>query len=355
MVNSDVSAVRQAQYANFGSTFLGPLLSYFSQQLLLNQPQNTPVYFLAREGYWLQRAYKQYLHGANAQRNSYYLLASRAFLFKLLLNDERSYAYSLKGEFCGTFYNLMRTRFLLSDAEITNLFTEQVFNTQIDLQNDKNKVIAMLTASHDKIDLLIAPTKCAYLAYLESIEVTSQSTLHLVDLGYSGTIQSLLGILLSRNTHGHYLISSKPGKHIIEGNTAVMKGYLKEDVKIGDGYLPLDRSMFLESLLTAPNGQFRDIKFNTLSPKTFDMYYGRKVASQRYFYLLEQIMAGALGICEHNAQHAISFTPNELETLLESYLAKPNMIPHAVRHIFDIDDDVAGNGTVNAIQFFGLG
>ena len=28
------------------------------------------------------------------------------------------------------------------------------------------------------------------------------------------------------------------------------------------------------------------------------------------------------------------------------------MIPHAVRHIFDIDDDVTGNGTVNAIAIF---
>jgi len=45
-------------------------------------------------------------------------------------------------------------------------------------------------------------------------------------------------------------------------------------------------------------------------------------------------MAGALSLCGHNAQYAISFTPNELEALLESYLAKPNMIPHAVRHIF---------------------
>jgi len=327
MANSAMSVVNQAQYSNFGSTFLGPVLSFFSEKLLLNQPQDTPIYFLAREGYWLQRAYNHYLHGAGKQRNSYYLLASRAFLFKLLLSDERSYMFSLKGDFCGSFYSLMRTRFLLSDAEITTLFTEQVFNSQIDLSKDKNKVVAMLSASRDKIDLLLAPIKCAYLAYLESIEVTSQSTLHLVDLGYSGTIQSLLGILLNKNTHGHYLISSNPGSHKIAGTSAFMQGYLKEEVKIGDGYLPLDRSMFLES---------------------------RKVASQRYFYLLEQVMAGALSLCGHNAQYAISFTPNELEALLESYLAKPNMIPHAVRHIFDIDDDVTGNGTVNALQFFGL-
>lgn len=345
----------EPRFANFGSVFLGPVLSFFSQRLLNNQPPDQPLYFLAREGYWLQQAYNQHLNGAGKQRNSYYLLASRAFLFKLLLSDEQSYAYSLKGDFTGTFYDLMRTRFLLCDSEITSIFTEHVFNTQIDLKKDKSKVIAILIDNHDKIDLLVAPIKCAYLAYLKSIEVTAQHTLHLVDLGYSGTIQCLLGILLNKNTHGHYLISSNPGSHKVASTRAYMQGYLKEGVKLGDGYLPLDRSMFLESLLTAPNGQFRDIKFNMLYPNSFDMYYGRKVASQRYFYLLEQVMAGALSLCEHNAQHAVNFTANELETLLASYLAKPNMIPHAVRHIFDIDDDVAGNGTVNAIQFFGLG
>lgn len=357
------SYVGEAKYANFGSTFLGPVLSFFSKKLTQHQSQNAPLYFLAREGYWLQQAYQHYLLGAGKQQQSYYLLASRAFLFKLLLSDERSYEYSLKGDFTGTFYNLMRTRFLLSDSEIKAIFSDEVINTHIELKNDKGDVVKILSESANAVNAIIEPTKQAYLAYLASINVTSQQTLHLVDLGYSGTIQSLLGILLNKNTHGHYLIASNPGKHVIEGNTAVMQGYLKEDVKMGEGYLALDRSMFLESLLTAPFGQFRDIRFNAFnsqsnvqsnSLKQFDFYYGRKVASQRYFHILEQVLAGALKFCEHTAINNIEFTVDEVEALLNSYLSKPNMIPHAVRHIFYIDDDVTGNGTVNALQFFGL-
>ena len=192
------------------------------------------------------------------------------------------------------------------------------------------------------------------MAYLASLGVISQSTLHLVDLGYSGTIQSLLTILLNKDTVGHYLISSRPGEHLIADNTVKMKGYLKEGVKLGDGYLPLDRSMFLESLLTAPFGQFRGIRFNGLDNKKFDFYYGRKVSSQRYFYELEQVMQGALEYCFLSGKNAIEFSANELELLLNNYLSKPNMIPRCTKHIFDIDDDVTGNGTVNALQFFGL-
>lgn len=349
----------EAHFSSFGTSFTGPVLSFFSQHLLNNGSSENTLYFLAREGYWLEKAFKQYLAGSNKKQSSCYLLASRAFLFKLLLSDERSYVYSLKGEFIGTFYDLMRTRFLLSDSEIKTIFSDDATNTHIDLSLNKSDVVKILSQNSNAINTIIEPTKQAYLAYLESINVTSQQTLHLVDLGYSGTIQSLLGILLNKNTHGHYLIASNPGEHVIEGKTAVMRGYLKESVKIGDGYLPLDRSMFFESLLTAPFGQFRDIRFNTLNKDTktlkqFDFYYGRKVASQRYFYILEQVMAGALMFCEHAGKNNIEFTATELEQLLIPFLSKSNMIPHAVRHIFDIDDDVTGNGTVNAIQFFGL-
>ena len=112
-----------ARFTAFGSTFMGPTLSFFSQQLVENTTQNTPLFFLAREGYWLEKAFKQYLSGSNKKQSSCYLLASRAFLFKLLLGNSQSYTYSLKGDFKGSFYDLMRTRFLLSNSEIEDIFS----------------------------------------------------------------------------------------------------------------------------------------------------------------------------------------------------------------------------------------
>lgn len=346
--------ISQARFSSFGTSFMGSTLSFFSKNLATSTSKNTPLFFLAREGYWLEKAYQQYLSGSDKQGNSCYLLASRAFLFKLLLSDSRSYEYSLKGDFNGSFFDLMRTRFLLSNAEIQQVFSKDITQELVYLPHDRKKIIAVLNQHQELLDNVISYIKKPYLAYLASLGVTAQSTLHLVDLGYSGTIQSLLTILLNKDTVGHYLISSKPGEHRIADNTATMKGYLKEGVKLGEGYLPLDRSMFLESLLTAPFGQFRGIRFNTFDKNTFDFYYGRKVSSQRYFYELEQVMAGALEYCHHTGKHQIEFNSDELELLLNNYLSKPNMIPRSTKHIFDIDDDVTGNGTVNALQFFGL-
>lgn len=354
MANIIESEVHEARFSSFGTTFMGPLLSYFSQNLVNHVPQDKPLYFLAREGYWLEKAYQSYLNGANLQRYSHYLLVSRAFLFKILSSDSRSYAYSLKSSFSGAFYDLIRTRFLLSDSQIKQIFDDEITQELVYLPDDKKKIIEVLNQHSARIEDVITPSKQAYLSYLETLGVMQQDTLHLVDVGYSGTIQSLLGILLNKDTHGHYLIASNPGKHVIKNQQAVMHGYLKENIQLGDGYLPLDRSMFLESLLTAPFGQFRGIRLNTFDLTQFDFYYGRKVASQRYFHELEQVMKGALNYCEHAAKHGISFEIEELEMLFTSYLSKANMVPRSVRHIFDIDDDVTGNGTVNALQFFGL-
>lgn len=346
--------IHEVRYTAFGTAFMGPVLSFLSNALEKNSPNNTPLYFLAREGYWLEKAYRQHLKGMKVERESRYLLVSRAFLFKVMMGDSRSYDYSLKSNFKSSFYHLMRTRFLLSDREIKSIFAPSIYEKGVVLPKDKNKVIDILLNSHAKIDSVINPIKEAYLGYLASLDVTQQSTLHLVDLGYSGTIQSLLGLLLNKDTHGHYLIASNPGKHQVGKNNATMVGYLKEGVKMGEGYLPLDRSMFLESLLTSPFGQFRSIRKNVLSPGKFDFYYGRKVTAQRHFYQLEQVMAGALAFCHHCGEHGVSFTANELDSLLEGFINKPNMIPSITHHLFDIDDDVTGNGTVNALQFFGL-
>lgn len=346
--------VHEVRFTAFGKTFMGPVLSFLSNALEKNTPANQPLYFLAREGYWLERAYREHLKGAKLERDSRYLLVSRAFLFKIMIGDERSYAYSLKSDFQSSFYHLMRTRFLLSDREIKSIFSADVYEQDVTLPADKDLIIKTLSKSKLKIEDTIGPIKQAYLDYLNALEVTKQSTLHLVDLGYAGTIQTLLGLLLNTDTHGHYLIASNPGKHKIGQNQATMTGYLKEGVKLGKGYLPLDRSMFLESLLTSPFGQFRSIRSNVLSPGKFDFYYGRKVTAQRQFYELEQIMAGATQLCFHNGQHDIQFTAEEIERLLNSFVGKPNMVPRITHHLFDIDDDVTGNGTVNALQFFGL-
>ena len=133
-----------------------------------------------------------------------------------------------------------------------------------------------------------------------------------------------------------------------------MAGYLKEGVKLGGGYVPLDRSMFLESLLTAPVGQFQDIRLSPLTDKVFDIYYGRKVVSQHEFHLLEQICQGAIKQMNQYSKDNVSFSAEEVEALYTAFVTKKGMLPRSSWPLFSIDDDITGAGTVNGLDFFGL-
>jgi len=331
----------------FGKVFIAPLVL----KILENLPsKNQGLYFLAREGYWLSKAHSCY----SGMESSNYLLTSRAFLFRLTIDNCESYQYSLKGDYEGSLKELLRIRFLISDSDLDNCFSKKVLSKNYLLPYDYEDLCKVLDTHQAKLAELIAPSKEAYLSYLGSMGVSDCDELHVVDIGYSGTIQALLTLLLNKETFGHYLIASKPGEHLVNTNKATMRGYLNSGVKLGDGYLPLDRSMFMEALLTSPQGQFLDIRFSEHPDKKFDFYFGRKINSQKYFYEVEQVMEGALSYVEFAAQNNIQFSGEEVEALISQIVSKPNMIPKSLWHLFTIDDDVTGNCTVDALDMFGL-
>lgn len=338
----------------FGAVFLAPVLSYFNQHLLENTSAEQRLYFLAREGYWLERSFSLYAQTKQLNVDSRYLLVSRAFLFKIGLLKPLSYSYSLNFRFKGSLAALLEKRFMLTEIDAKKVFTDKELSQNIILPRSLKRVSNLFEQKIEKFKPLILPSFEAYSAYLDSLDFFAQKTLHLVDVGYSGTIQSLLSLIFDLDSVGHYLIASKSGYSKAGNLKLEMKGYLKEGVSMGKGYVPLDRSMFLEGLLTAPMGQFQDIRFSPLEHKSFEFCYGRKVASQHQFHLIETICQGALTQLAEFAANDIQFYAKEIESLYTSFVTKKGMLPTAVWPLFEIDDDVANEGTVQGIDFFGL-
>lgn len=337
-----------------GATLVAPMFTFFNQKLSSATNASQPLFFLAREGYWFSRAYSEYCRVNGKADNSQYLLVSRAFLFKMGLTEPKTYPLSLNFKFEGSLYELMRSRFMLSDVSLKKIFTDRQQQQVIKLPEEIEKISTLLTQKQTQLTPVIEPSTLAYQQYLSSIGFFETDVINLVDLGYSGTIQTLLTILFKKETKGHYLIASKPGEKTIEQQKMTMVGYLKEGVKMGGGYTPLDRSMFLESLLTAPVGQFQDIRLSPLPNNTFDIYYGRKVVSQHQFHLLEQVCQGAIKQMNQYIEDGVSFSAEEVETLYTTYVTKKGMLPKHSWSLFTIDDDIASEGTVNGLDFFGL-
>ncbi len=338
---------------HLGCGILSSLFSFWMSRISTNQSSET-VFFLAREGYWLENAYQAYCGAKGEKADSRYLLVSRAFLFKIGLLEPKTFAYSLNFKFSGSLYELMRTRFMLSDVSIRKAFSDKQQQQHILLPADLDKVSKLLEENIGVLAPIIRESHSAYKAYLETLGFFEQDTVNIVDIGYSGTIQTLLSLIFDKNISGHYLIASNPGVSEVAGNTLTMTGYLKENVKLGDGYIPLDRSMFLEALLTAPDGQFQDIRFSALPHRQFDFYYGRKVESQHRFHLIEQIVEGAISQMENYASHNIEFTFEEVEALYSAFVTKKGMFPREIWPLFCLDDDTANEGTINGLDFFGL-
>lgn len=337
-----------------GASLITPFLTFFNQKLTANIKSNESVYFLAREGYWLSRAYSVYCKSNNIDDNSRYMLVSRAFLFKIGLLHPKTFAYSLNYKFDGTLYDILKSRFMLSDVSINKVLSEKEQQKCISLPKDLTKLSSFLTNKYVELQPIIEPSLNAYHQYLTSIDFFNTKTVNLVDIGYSGTIQTLLTIIFKVNTIGHYLIASNAGSKTIGKNTVNMSGYLKEGVKLGEGYIPLDRSMFLESLLTAPVGQFQDIRLSTLPHNTFDKYYGRKVVTQQQFHLLEQVCQGAIKQMQEYTNNDVSFSTEELEKLYTTFVTKKGIFPRCSWPLFSIDDDISSEGTVSCLDFFGL-
>ena len=337
-----------------GTVMLAPMLTYFTQNIYNNTKHGDSIFFLAREGYWLQNAFERFLQQKQGERNAKYLLTSRAFLFKIGLLEPKTYQYSLNFNYSGSVYNLMRNRFMLSDVSIRQAFTQKEQERIIALPKDIDKVSSMIQRRITPLTPIIEQIRNAYRDYLTDLGYFNQPVSHVVDIGYSGTIQTLLTLIFNHSSYGHYLIASKPGKHQVGQHTIKMKGYLKEDVKLGEGYIPLDRSMFLESLLTAPQGQFQDIRYSPLPSTKYEFFYGRKISSQHNFHLLEQICYSAIECMADYIKNDINFTQQEVEQIYTTFVTKRGLFPRTSWPVFALDDDIADEGTVSPLDFFGL-
>lgn len=345
--------VESVSLKEFGYNFCGPILhTYLSavNSYLTQTPAN--VYCLAREGFILKKG----LEKVNSRIKPVYLYASRTFLFRITLNQRESWPLSLGHGFTGKTGDFFISRFGFTLEQVKQFMAIEELDEQVTTPADKDKIESILTAKADIIESLIKPSREAYLSYLATVGLTSETADDslFLDVGYSGTIQKLLSILLQSDTNGYYFITTDSSKTQAGNYTANLHFVFKDKVKMGGGYIMLDRSMFLESLFTSPDGQFIDIIKSPLHENSFHFCFGKRNYTQHHFVRLNLVFEGALNAIEHFNKHEISFELSEIEFLYEQYVSKRNFLPSATWPLFEFDDGISGFGNVNSMQFFGL-
>jgi len=118
-----------------------------------------------------------------------------------------------------------------------------------------------------------------------------------------------------------------------------MHGVFFSDIEWGEGYVMLDRSLFYESIMTAPHGQVTDIR--EMVNGRYEFFYGRETTSQHQF---QDLKVGIL--------NEVFYTPAEVSELYAVFAKKPGAIPLSVSHLFRVEDEFSGNGIIDAKRIF---
>ncbi|MGQ7242663.1 hypothetical protein ACUN9V_04290 [Salinicola sp. V024] len=260
---------------------------------------------------------------------------------------------ALSNDFAGSILDLMRKRFGLQLHEIFSALPFELLRFNCELPKDRDLVLQWLTPHFNALKSVVSPTYRSLVAYLSRSGLMDPDKRPLMlDLGYSGTIQKILTHILKRDTTGLYFIATKPGDSAISDHHALLKGVFHEGVGWRDGCTMLDRSLLFECLLTAPHGQMVDIRQK--SNREFEYFYGREAATQRHFQDLKTVFDGAIDHVLMCRRHGVNYTSEDVQDLYEVFATRPNCIPHDVRHLFNVDDDIAGNGMVSPMQMFAI-
>lgn len=338
----------------FGSAFLGPAFNSYARAVHAKMEESKdriPV-CLAREGWSIHRLLTR-THDAFEfpLPTPTYLKVSRTILFKALLGEEIVYVSALGSDFQGSLLDLLVKRFGLTFDQVFQKLSPETLSTAINLPDDKDKVEAIMRGIEQNLRELVAPTRLALFNYLKSEGLCESSlTAVMLDLGYSGTIQKLLTLLLRKDTEGLYFIASSSGKTDIGANKANMSGVFYNDVSWGEDCIMLERSLFFESLMTAPHGQVIDIR--EMADGHFEFLYGREAATQFHFQDLKAVIDGGISAAREGIKKGVIYTPDEVSALYTVFAKNPGALPACVSHLFSVEDDFSGTGIVNAKQMF---
>jgi hypothetical protein len=345
-----LSASETRQLRLIGKAMLGPLLNLFYKRLfrtieaLTDRPKT--LYFIAREGYFLQRGYNAVQSLANfSSPNSQYLFASRVLLFRLLLHDEKMAEDICGPNFAGSLGDFLSARCGLTQQEYSTLeVCPQDFpnglDSRVTMPLDHNILINFLRRNQEHIKELTKDSTIAYKRYLQDLEIRPcKSCFHIVDVGYSGTIQKCLSHFTSQNTFGHYIVTTK---NATSNRADSYMGHVFQGVDWSSGCSILDNSLLIESILTSPQGSARDIK---LVGDAISFKYGAETPAQKYFFVLEEIFNGCIEYCLENFSNTPDLMASEINIIFDN-LIKSNPISQVtwLAKILSLDDSFSGRG-----------
>ena len=334
----------------FGYLVYGPIFLAFFAWLVTHPAvqQLERLFFSSREGHFLQRLYdrlREHCGFEGLPGSSYLPMSRRAVITASLAVSFEPSRVTDRGGFRGTVESLFRAR-LGYDLNWPSRFV-----LPVRLPEDRTYVQKLLEILRPQLLARAQVERVAMRAYCESVGLTSGAEVGLVDIGYSGTIQTLLQLILGRPLAGFYMATA-PGVASVRAGGGEAYGCFQDALRGDmrpDGFMR--KTVLLEALLTAPHGQLSHFELD--ESERASPVFTEPGVSQRYFSALERVFEGGVDYClaaiEAGGREmlgAIVSARGSAFLPLEAAFAGDIRVGEAIAEAMYLDDAYCGNGEI---------
>ena len=327
LFNSPFSNLKINTVEDLGYSFNGPILNEFLKFIVEKSEDVDDLLFLAREGYYLQKLYNDYIktYHLNAKNNIYFL-ASRKATYTSTLYDENDINKLIDKEFTGSFRKFMNQLFDIDVDEEMKI----TLPSDLDIASQKLKPYIKEILKNSKEE------KKAYIKYIkQTIKQFDKKKLGIVDLGYSGTIQYNLTKMLNKEFIGLYLTNSSNVKKYSEQSEL----QFCFDINKNENYKNIFYySLILEFLLSAPYGQLQRFEIND---KVAKPVYNNEILDKDKKKVLQLIYKQVVSYIKdiHDFSDVYNITPSkDLLVCLYTSIVDSGIINQNVKDYFDFMD-----------------
>ena len=335
---------------DFGYSILGPLvLEYFIWLIndLKESNQKEVLLFASRKGYFLQKIYNHILQKIKNEKinniEQHYLYISRRAISVANIENIEDVYEILEKHYKGTIIELLYYRLGFKENSIEDRL--------IELPRDFEIIKQIIEDNFEKILENAKNERENYIKYIEeNIFNIEDKNLNFIDIGFAGTEQYYLSLLLKKKITGKYFAVSNNLKPLALG--------CKVDSCYNDSILnskeihenTIYRNKFLlERFFTAPHGQLKYIDKDANPVFTTDKNTGKIEKIEKIYDGIIEFIDDIYEIFKDDLLK-VKLDKKLLISNYQNFLRESNLMSDDMKKIFDVDDYFCSNGIINALD-----
>lgn len=312
--------------------------------------EETTIFFISREGQFLSRAFAAFCGARGLPHRFRPLIVSRTLMMKLVFAEgaaDLAETITYSGSFAGFFAE----RLSINENQLNTIgIPRTLARGQLTLPQDAAWLGHILATRAPGLSTFLEPRCGAYRRYLKGAGYADGCRL-VADVGYSGTIQRLLGRFTGLTSSGYYCIGSDALTADQPASGDRRDALFPRQGRFNQGNPLLDSTLIFEVLMSADYGQVDDIAPIGWDPG-YRFEFGPKSRTQHLFPLLALGQDAVCRELERSADIDMAdlLSPvyrEQVRSLLLTLLGHRQLAPAVIQEISQLDDRMGGEGFIN--------